>query len=208
MCLLWEEKWLSWIRHEVSWTFVYLHYLPFFPAIAPALVLFCCVGFCCCYFYVAMIKCPVRNNSRGKEEECCCCCCCCGASFLQVWDPIQGVVLPIVGRWLTNNQDDPGQYAQRPVSQVIAHSVKLTATITVPFVWASSHNPWSSLDFIFFSREASQYHVHVSQHTMFPVPGDWLEGASNGNQLSWSHCSETHPTTMFLTLDILEYETA
>lgn len=85
-----------------------------------------------------MIKCPVRNNSRGKEEECCCCC---GASFLQVWDPIQGVVLPIVGRWLTNNQDDPGQYAQRPVSQVIAHSVKLTATITVPFVWASSHNP-------------------------------------------------------------------
>lgn len=79
----------------------------FFPAIAPVLVLFCCVGFCCCYFYVAMIKCPVRNNSRGKEEECCCCCCCCGASFLQVWDPIQGVVLPIVGRWLINNQDDP-----------------------------------------------------------------------------------------------------
>lgn len=86
-------------------------------------------------------------------------CCGCRAPFLQVESlgSQPGMVLPIVGRWLINIiKTIPFQPAQRPISQVIARSVKLTTTVTVPFVWASFRNPWSSQDFIFCSREAPQ----------------------------------------------------
>lgn len=83
--------------------------------------------------------------------------CCARASFLQVesLESQRGMVPPIVGRWLINIiKAIPFQPAQRPIFPVIARSIKLTTTVTVPFVWASFRNPWSSRDFIFCSRDA------------------------------------------------------
>lgn len=138
--LLLEEKLLSPESIMKARELWFTSVIFFFPARAPVLVLFCCVVCCscCCYFYVAGIIRPVKANSR---EE--------GWQMPQLPTCRPGMMLPTVGRWLINIiKMIPFQPTQRPVSQVTA--------IPVPFVLASSQNPWGSLDFVFCSREAPQ----------------------------------------------------
>ncbi|XP_050022095.1 translation initiation factor IF-2-like isoform X1 [Alexandromys fortis] len=91
------------------------------------------------------------------------------------------------------HKEAPQSREQRPISQVTARSITLTTTIPVPFVLASSQNPWSSRDFILCSREVPQDTGPSQFATVFPGPRDWLEGASNGDQLSGSRCDEAQP---------------
>lgn len=188
--LLLEEKLLSpesVVKARGLW-FTSIIVIFFFPARAPVLVLFCCV-ICCCSFLCCWDNMSCQNQLQGGRAVAA------KLSFFRkrIWDPNREMP-PIVGRWLINVITIiPFRPAQRPVSQATARSVTLTATIPVPFVLTSSQNPWSSRDFILCSREVPQDTGPSQFATVFPGPRDWLEGASNGDQLSGSRCDEAQP---------------